>query len=104
MSEIPTGVKSVIVPQDQIEQWSDEEGRFVASYPSNFYCINALGDYVFYITRSRAVAQDCCDADFPPAGRYVIRTVKDTKTKSRLESGNLSCYGTATRKGQKKYN
>ena len=89
-------IKSVIVPQDQIEQWSEEEGRFVASYPSNYYCINALGDYVFYITRSRAVAQSCCDNDFGK-GRYVIRAVKDQKTKSSLESGGLSCYGTATR-------
>lgn len=95
-------VESIVVEEDEFEVWSEDEQRFVINSPSNFYIINALGQKVFYVTRDRASAQTQANLDYD--NKYVIRTVKDAKTKSRLESGGLSCYGTATRRGQKKPN
>ena len=94
-------IESVMVPEGELEVWSEDEQRFIMNNRSNFYIINALGEYIFYLTRSRADAQMQANEDYD--GRYTIRTVKDSKTKSKLESGLLSCYGTATRKGQKKH-
>ena len=91
MSEI----KSVIIPQDQIEVWSEQEERFVNNYPSNFYIINALGDFVFYMTRDRAAAQKQANLDWD--NKYTIRCARDQKIKSKLESGGQSVYATATR-------
>ena len=95
-------IESVSIPESEAEVWSDEEERFVLNAKSNWYILDALGNRVYYLTRNRADAQRQADEDYD--GRYKIRAVKDQKTKSKLESGLLSCYGTATRKGQKKYN
>ena len=95
-------VESVSIPESEAEVWSDEEERFVLNAKSNWYILDALGNRVYYLTRNRADAQRQADEDYD--GRYKIRAVKDQKTKSKLESGLLSCYGTATRKGQKQYN
>ena len=95
-------VESVSIPESEAEVWSDEEERFILNSKSNWYILDALGNRVYYLTRNRADAQRQADEDYD--GRYKIRAVKDQKTKSKLESGLLSCYGTATRKGQKKYN
>lgn len=94
-------VESITVPESEAEVWSEEEGRFVMNCPSNFYIIDALGNRVFYKTRNRAEAQRQANEDYD--GKYLIRAVKDQKTKSKLESGGLSCVGVATRRGQKKY-
>ena len=95
-------VESVSIPEKEAEVWSDEEERFVLNAKSNWYILDAMGNRVYYLTRNRADAQRQADLDYD--GRYKIRAVKDQKTKSKLESGLLSCYGTATRKGQKQYN
>lgn len=95
-------IQSVVVPESDAEVWSDEEECFVLNAPSNFYVLISTGDRIFYKTRDRKLAQEAADADWGK-GKYVIRVVKDQKTKSKLESGLLSCYGTATRKGQKKH-
>lgn len=95
-------IESVSIPESEAEVWSDEEERFVLNAKSNWYILDALGNRVYYLTRNRADAQRQADEDYD--GRYKIRAVKDQKTKSKLESGLLSCYGTATRKGQKQYN
>ena len=96
-------IESVVVPESDAEIYSEEEGRFILNSKSNWYILDALGNRVYYLTRNRAEAQAQADIDYGK-GRYTIRAVKDQKTKSKLESGLLSCYGTATRKGQKKYN
>ena len=70
--------------------------------PGSFYIRIATGDYVFYKTSDRAKAQAQIDLDFPPKGKYTAIPVKISKTKSKLESGGLSCYGTQSRRGQKK--
>jgi len=95
-------IESVCIPEPEAEVWSVEEERFVLDAKSNWYILDALGNRVYYLTRNRADAQRQADEDYD--GRYKIRAVKDQKTKSKLESGLLSCYGTATRKGQKQYN
>lgn len=91
-------VESIIIPESEAEVYSEDEGRFVLNCPSNFYIINALGERVFFKTRNRQLAQDACDEMYGK-GRYVIRTVKDTKSKSKLESGGLSCSGSNSRRG-----
>ena len=98
-----TQIESISIPEKEAEVWSEEEERFVLNAKSNWYILDALGNRVYYWTRNRAEAQAQADIDYGK-GRYTIRAVKDMKTKSKLESGLLSCYGTATRKGQKKYN
>lgn len=94
-------IEHVVIPESEAEIYSEEEGRFILNSVSNFYCINALGERVFFKTKNRALAQEACD-ELYGKGRYVIRAVKDQKNKSKLESGGLSCTGTSTRRGQKK--
>lgn len=91
-------VDHVIIPESEAEVWSDEEQRFILNSVSNFYIINALGERVFFKTKDRALAQQAAD-DLYGKGRYVIRAVKDQKTKSKMESGGLSCSGSNSRKG-----
>ena len=69
--------------------------------PATFFIQNAMGDYVFIHTAKRQVAQDWVDAEYGK-GRYTVKASKLQATKSKLESGGLSCTGTATRKGQKR--
>ena len=94
-------IEHVVIPESEAEIYSEEEGRFILNFVSNFYCINALGERIFFKTKNRALAQEACD-ELYGKGRYVIRAVKDQKNKSKLESGGLSCTGTSTRRGQKK--
>ena len=95
-------IESVIVPESEAEVYSEEEGRFVLNAPSNFYVLISTGDRVYYKTRDRLAAQQQADDDWGK-GKYTVRCVKDQKNKSKLESGGLSCTGTSTRRGQKKY-
>lgn len=76
--------------------WSDEEQGYVEKFPSGLYIINALGDYVFFMTRDRKKAQELADREFG-SGKYKVRTTSDKKTKSRQENGGVSCHGTQTR-------
>ena len=69
--------------------------------PGSFYIRDASGDYLFLKTSNRAEAQKHIN-DTYGKGKYTIVAAKIQKTVSRLESGGLSCTGTATRKGQKR--
>lgn len=69
--------------------------------PATFFIQNAMGEYVFIHTAKRQVAQDWVDEEYGK-GRYTVKASKLQATKSKLESGGLSCTGTATRRGQKK--
>lgn len=71
--------------------------------PGLFFSVSAMQIYYFYKTSDRKAAQDKCDEIFGP-NRYVVKTSRTIKTKSKLESGGQSVYATATTKGQKKYN
>lgn len=65
--------------------------------PSTFYIQNAMGEYWFVHTATRAVAQEYIDSVYGK-GRYTVVASKLQKTVSKSESGELSCRGTATRK------
>ena len=89
-------IESIIVPEADAEIWSEAEEGFVMNCPSNLYIINAMGDRVFFKTKDRAAAQQAADELY--GAKYKIRTIKDVKTKTKNESGSLTCTGTATRK------
>lgn len=69
--------------------------------PATFFIQNAFGEYVFIHTSKREVAQVWVDENYGK-GRYTVKAAKLQATKSKLESGGLSCTGTATRRGQRK--
>lgn len=50
------------------------EERFADTFidPAKYYIVNALGDAVYYRTRSRQAAQDMADRDYG-TGKYTIR-------------------------------
>ena len=90
-------IQRVVVSENEYEIWSEDEQKFVINSPSNFYIINAIGEKVFYLTRDRAIAQKEANEDYD--SKYTIRTVKNVKTKSKTESGDLTCCGSNTRRG-----
>lgn len=65
--------------------------------PATFFFQNASGDYIFIHTRERAKAQAYADEHYGK-GKYTVKASKLQKG-----NGNISCTGTQTRKGQKKY-
>lgn len=69
--------------------------------PATFFIQNAMGEYIFIHTSKRNIAQEWVDENYGK-GRYTVKASKLQATKSKLESGGLSCTGTATRRGQKK--
>lgn len=84
----PRVIKTETVTFDQFTHWD-----FVP--PGSFYIRNALDEYVFFKTSVRKEAQDAIDKQYGK-GRY-------TAVASKLEkgSGNYTCTGTSTRRGQK---
>lgn len=75
----------------------DEFTGYEFNPPSTWFIRSASGDYHFIHTASRTVAQDWVNENFGK-GRYTVVASKLQKTKSKSESGALSCTGTATRK------
>lgn len=69
--------------------------------PATFFIQNAMGEYIFIHTSKRLLAQEWVDENYGK-GRYTVKASKLQATKSKLESGGLSCTGTATRRGQKR--
>ena len=67
----------------------------------SFYIREASGDYLFLKTSDRIAAQNHVN-NLYGKGKYTVIPAKIQKTVSRLESGGLSCTGTATRRGQQK--
>ena len=91
-----TQIESVSIPESEAEVWSDEEERFVLNAKSNWYILDALGNRIYYLTRNRADAQRQADLDYD--SKYTIRAVKDQKSRSRQENGEISVRGSNTRK------
>jgi len=87
MSEI----KTTVVPFEQFSAYD-----FIA--PATFFIKNAMGDFIFIHTRERAKAQIWVDENYGK-GRYSVNSSKVQKNK-----GDVTCRGTATRKGQTKPN
>lgn len=65
---------------------------------ATFYILSAMGDRYYFHTSDRAKAQACCDEIFGKS-KYTVKASKNQKIKSRLESGELSCRGSTSRKG-----
>lgn len=89
-------IRTTVVKADELEIWSDEEQTFVMNFPSKFYIVNCLGDYIFYHCRNRQDAQTACDQEYGK-GFFNMRQAKQGQG-----SGNYTCTGTSTRRGQKK--
>ena len=82
----------IVVPFESLE-----EDDFIA--PSAFYFRPASGEAIFVKCKDRAKAQQLCDEWTEEKGKYTIRAIKNVKTKSKTESGDLTCYGSNTRRG-----
>lgn len=89
-------IESVIIKEEDAEVWSDEEQRFVLNAVSNFYVLLATGDRCYYKTRDRKLAQEQANIDWD--SKYTVRAVKDQKSRSRQENGEVSVRGSNTRK------
>lgn len=76
------------------EQYTDYD--FIE--PGSFFVMSATQDYYFFKTSDRTKAQAKCDELFGK-GKYTVKTSKNQKTKSKLESGGCSAYGTTSRRG-----
>lgn len=63
------------MPEIAVEYVSEED-RFSDDFkpPSQFFIVNALGEGVYFHTRSRAKAQEKCDAEYGK-GKYLVRAV-----------------------------
>lgn len=76
------------------QQYTDYE--FIE--PGTYFVMSASQDYYFFKTSDRTKAQAKCNELFGD-GFYTVKTSKNIKTKSRLESGTYSAYGTSSRRG-----
>jgi hypothetical protein len=65
--------------------------------PGMFFVMSAEQKYYFFKTGDRAKAQAMCNELFGD-GFYTVKTSRNIKTKSSLESGGLSATGVNTRK------
>lgn len=66
--------------------------------PGMFFVMSASQEYFFFKTGDRAQAQQKCNELFGD-NFYTVKTSRNIKNKSRLESGTYSAYGTSSRKG-----
>lgn len=90
-------VKPMVTVSVKFEQFS--EWDFIP--PGSYYIRDAMGNFTFMKTSDRMLAQKHVDEVYGK-GKYRVIPAKDDKTKSKLESGGLSCTGTSTRRGQKR--
>lgn len=67
-----------------------------------FYFKDALGQIHMLHSSKREECQAWVDEHYPPKGKYKVIASREQKTKSKLESGGLSCTGVSTRRGQQK--
>jgi hypothetical protein len=66
-----------------------------------YYFKNASGDFVCLHSSDRLECQSWTDENYSK-NKYSVIPSKNSKPKSKLESGGLSCSGTSTRRGQSK--
>jgi len=65
---------------------------------STFFFKDAMGNRHYIHTSNRAEAQRVADEYSGVPGKYKVIATREQKTKSKLESGELSCTGVSTRK------
>lgn len=87
-------VKITVVEQHELEYDYENDAEF--KDPSAFYIINGLAQRVYIHVRSRQEATDWVKANYD--GKYTVRAAKLQKA-----TGEITCRGVGTRKGQKKY-
>lgn len=92
-----TELKTTLVSESEIEIYDEETGSFIFNAKGKYYIQLATGDYLFFNTRDRQKCVDYVKENFD--SKYTIRTAKQS-----AGSGNYTCTGVGTRKGQKKYN
>lgn len=85
-------VKVTVVPYEEFADYEFEP-------PATFFFKNALGEVIFLHSSKREVCQAWVDEHYGE-GKYKVIAAKVQRTKSKLESGELSCYGTQTRRGR----
>lgn len=86
-------IKTVAVDFETFSEWD-----FIPM--GSFYIRTADGNYLFLKTSDRKAAQEHINNEYGK-GKYTVIPTKDQKTKSKLESGGLSCMGTATRQSKR---
>lgn len=89
-----TEIKITVV---SFEQYTDYE--FID--PATWFVMTATQDYYYFHTSKREVAQAKADELFGK-GKYVVKTSKMQKTKSKQEHGGVSVRGKQTMRGQKR--
>ena len=90
MIEIKVG--KIKVTQISYEEFTD----YLFNPPATFYVMDSLQNYTFVHTSQRGVAQEVVDEIYGNS-KYTVVAAKTQKSKSKLESGGLSCTGTSTR-------
>lgn len=90
-------IKTTLVKESEIELWDDESESFILNQPSKYMIQLATGDLLFIHTRDRLTAQGFVDTEYGK-GFYTVKQVKQGSG-----SGNYTCTGTSTRRGQKKH-
>ena len=65
---------------------------------STFFFKDAMGNRHYVHTSKRTEAQRIADEFSGVPGKYKVIATREQKTKSKLESGELSCTGVSTRK------
>lgn len=76
------------------QQYTDYE--FIE--PGSYFVMSASQDYYFFKTSDRAKAQQKCNELFGE-NKYLVKSGKMTKSKSRREDGGYSAMGSNSRKG-----
>lgn len=89
--------KEIKISTVSYEEYTQYEYVDVAT----FFIVDAMQNYVYFHTSKREEAQRVCDEQYGK-GKYTVKASKIQKTKSKLESGLCSAYGTSTRRGQRK--
>lgn len=90
-------MRITIVKAEDAEVWCDESESFVFKVISTYYFKDAFGNYVWMSSRSRQECLDYIKSEY--GGKYALCTARQSKG-----SGNLTCSGVGTRKGQRSYN
>lgn len=78
----------------------DEFSNYEFIPPATFFIQNAMGEYIFIHTATRATAQAWVDENYGK-GRYTVKASKLQKGKP-LGEHSKPAFGNATRRGQKK--
>jgi hypothetical protein len=83
--------KDTLVDASEVLCWDEDSQTEIFTTFGTYYIINAMNQYHFYKTKSRAEAREFFNYIYG-AGKYSVRVTKDQKG-----SGNYTCTGVGTR-------